>query len=556
MEPDSHVMSHAPTLIDALPDLAVMVRRDGVILEHAGGGTIKELQLNATVGSQLDAIWPASVAAPVRQLIRRALSVRTWVYARLREQGRGYEVRVSAQGPDRALCLIRLISSVVSSTGRERPESLADETDEPREFNRRDFLQRFKDTIVLAALRETPAAVAIIQMEGITDVARVVDTDAAEQLLTSALARIPTPPSEAEPSAVGAFRWQLGPLRDQWLVAVLETSDRIAIESCLAGVCDSLRQPICLGDARYELTPYVGVSILGCDANTSGELINRARAAAAEACRLASRRIHFFSDTLQLRSLARLDLAEELREAIANREIHLRYVGRHDLSTGRLVAWEAYPQWLHPLRGEIPPADFLAVAESTGLAVLLSKSALERLGTDLSSQGSPLSPDVLISFGPLRNHILHADFAADIARFVGSGVVPANRLELRISEKTFVAGNPAACDVVQRLGVQMIVDEVRGMGSIDALARASIHGLELDRTWITEVRRDELALKVCRAEIGLANSLGLTPIATGVDTEGQRRELLAMGCRHGSGDLYRDWDHQHPFEVEPHARRA
>ena len=549
-------MSHAPTLIDALPDLAVMVRRDGVILEHGGGGMLKELQLSATVGSHLDAIWPASVAAPLRQLIRRALSVRTWVYARLREQGRGYEVRVSAQGPDRALCLIRLTSSVAASTGRDRPESSAEETDEPHEFHRRDFLQRFKDAIVLAALRETPAAVAVIQMEGVADVARVVDTDAAEQLLTSALARLPTPPSQAEASAAGAFHWQLGPLRDQWLVAVLETSDRTAIESCLKGLCDSLRQPICLGDARYELTPYVGVAILGCDANTSGELINRARAAAAEACRHASRRVHFFSDTLQLRSLARLDLAGELRDAIANREIRLRYVGRHDLSSGLRVAWEAYLQWLHPLRGEIPPADFLAVAESTGLAVLLSKSALERLGTDLRSQSAPLSPDVRISFGPLRHHILHADFAADIERFIGSGVVPATQMELRISEKTFVAGNLAACDVVQRLGVQMIVDEVRGMGSIDALARASIQGLQLDRGWITEVRRDEMALKVCRAEIGLANALGLTPIATGVDDESQRSELLAMGCRYGSGDLYRDEDHEHPFGIEPHARRV
>jgi EAL domain-containing protein (putative c-di-GMP-specific phosphodiesterase class I) len=544
-------MSHAVSLIDTLPDLVVMVRRDGVILEHAGGQALSRLQLTAaTVGARIDAVWPAALAAPVRQLIRRAMSVRTWVEARVRDQELAFEVRVGAQGPDRVLCLIRLIGDT-SSTDPDLPERSPEEAEDRLPFEQRDFVQRFRDALAMAALREMPAAVAIIQLEGVVDVARIVDSDAAEQLLAAALARLPPPPSEGEPPVPGTLRWQIGPLRDQWLGAVLETSDRTAIENCLACVCESLRQPICLGDAMFELTPYAGVSILGRDASTPGGLIKRARAAAAEACRLVSPRVHFFSDTLRLRSLARLDLARELREAIAKREIGLRYVGRHDLSTGELVAWVAYLQWVHPLRGEIRPADFLAVAESTGLALLLSRSALERLGADLAARTSPLGPDIRISFGPLRHHILHAEFAADVARFIDSGAVPAGQLELRIAEKTIVAGDLAACDVVQRLGVQMIVDEVgRGIGSIDVLARASIHGLQLDRSWVTELRRDEVALKVCRAAIGLANALGLPPIATGVDDEEQRRGLLALGCRFGSGDLYRDCDSALPMPPE------
>jgi EAL domain-containing protein (putative c-di-GMP-specific phosphodiesterase class I) len=193
------------------------------------------------------------------------------------------------------------------------------------------------------------------------------------------------------------------------------------------------------------------------------------------------------------------------------------------------------------LRGEIRPADFLAVAETTGLAVLLSRTALERLGADFAARGPGLSHDVRISFGALRHHILHIDFAADVARFLESGAIPPHRLELRIAEKTFVTINAAACDAIQRLGVQIIVDEVgRGIGSIDGLARASIHGLQLDRSWVTGLHSDRVALKLCRAGVSLAQSLGLTPIATGVDDEERRQDLLALGCRYGSGDLYRD----------------
>jgi EAL domain-containing protein (putative c-di-GMP-specific phosphodiesterase class I) len=88
--------------------------------------------------------------------------------------------------------------------------------------------------------------------------------------------------------------------------------------------------------------------------------------------------------------------------------------------------------------------------------------------------------------------------------------------------------------------VQLVVDEVgRGMGSLDLLARAPIWGLQLDRAWVTALRSDAVARKVCRAGIGVAAALGLTPIATGVDDPQQRDALLALGCRLGSGDLFR-----------------
>ena len=93
------------------------------------------------------------------------------------------------------------------------------------------------------------------------------------------------------------------------------------------------------------------------------------------------------------------------------------------------------------------------------------------------------------------------------------------------------------CSDLRRLGIQLVVDEVaRGMGSLDGLARAPIWGLQLDRAWVTALREDAVALKVCRAGIGVAAALGMTPIATGVDDQAQRQALLALGCRYGMGD--------------------
>ena len=320
---------------------------------------------------------------------------------------------------------------------------------------------------------------------------------------------------------------------------VVESSDRDAIEACVSRVCSSLREPVRVGDAAFHLTPYAGVSILGQDGSTPKCLLDKARSAAAEARRSDSAKIYFFTDTLKLRSLARLDVAHELRDAIASRQIRLRYVGRYELESGRLVAQVGYLRWTHPLRGEVPAGEFLGVAETTGLATLLSRAVLAGLREDFAAMGSVLPPDARISFGALRHHLLQDDFADDIGRLLAQGALPASRLELGVSERTFAAMDSSVYDALHRLGVQIVVDEVgRGFASLDRLARAPIWGLQLDRAWVTALRTDALALKVCRAGISAAAALGLMPIATGVDDAAQRDVLLGLGCRYGAGDLY------------------
>jgi EAL domain-containing protein (putative c-di-GMP-specific phosphodiesterase class I) len=146
---------------------------------------------------------------------------------------------------------------------------------------------------------------------------------------------------------------------------------------------------------------------------------------------------------------------------------------------------------------------------------------------------------VRISFGALRDHILHEGFVADIESFLAGRGIPPERLELRIAEKAFVGRNPDDFHALKRRNVQLVVDEVaRDMGSLPWLARAPIWGLQLDRAWVTSVLTDEVARKVCRAGISVATSLGLIPVVTGVDTQELRNALLALGCKQGSGDFF------------------
>ncbi len=514
-------------LLDALPDLVLLVKRDGTPVAHGGGQAVPELKPASPQ-------WSEALATLVRQLTRKAIAERAPAEARATERDRHYEVRVTPQGPDRAVCVIRPTLSNASAA--------LDATGELRQLqlDRRGFLRRFKESISVAALREQPVAVAVLYIEEIPDIAEIIATRVSEQIMSTALARLLAPADDGQPG------WYLGQLGENLLAVVVETTDRDAIEACVGAICSSLREPITVGDAEFRLTPYAGVSILGVDASSPRVLLDHARAPAAEARRSVSRATFFFSDTLQLKSLARIDIAHELREAIASRAIRLRFVGRHDLKTGRRIAWVGYVRWQHPLR-EIRPAEFLRVAQTTGLATTLSRSVLAHLPEDFAALRAHSDDDVRVSLGALRDHVLHEDFVADVESFLADGGVPPERLELRIAEKAFVARDFADLRALQRRGVQFVVDEVgRSVSSLTQLAKAPIWGLQLDRAWVQTLRSDPVARNVCRAGIAMATALSLVPIATGVDDAEQRRALLELGCRFGQGDLYGDADSAAP----------
>jgi hypothetical protein len=150
-------------LIEALPDLVMLLRRDGVVLEVGGGHGVPGLRPPVDfTGQPLEALCPQPFAEFLKRLTRRALAERTTVEARFEEDGHTYEARATAQGPERAVCIIRPASATL------RDASL-DSTDErPRpHLDRRGFLQRCKESLSVAALREQPLAIAVIQVDGI-----------------------------------------------------------------------------------------------------------------------------------------------------------------------------------------------------------------------------------------------------------------------------------------------------------------------------------------------------------------------------------------------------
>jgi predicted signal transduction protein with EAL and GGDEF domain len=521
-------------LIDEMPDLLLVVGRDGTLLSHGGGRAVAPLVPPAdAVGRPLGSMWPEAISNSVQHFIRKAIASRRPLDGELTNAGRSYHLRVTPQGPDRVLCALRAgdcaSQDVLTATGIHlRPYA-----------DRRGFMKLFQETIAVNLLTERPAAVIVIHLDGVDDIARM-DARLAEQVVTAALLRLSRemPPHEREACVC------VGQLSENQMAFVVETTDRRAIETLVACLQAGLGAPLTMDAGTFTLSCFAGVAVLGRDATSSKGLLDSARMAANESRQNASRRARFFSDTMKLKSLARIDVARELRDAITAGAVQARYVGRHDLANGRLVSLVAYARWTHALRGDIPPREFLAVADATGAGVSLSRAILAAIGRDFADVSSRVERNVTLSYGPLRQHLLHDDFLNDIKRFLAARGIPVERFEIRIAESTFIALPSLICDGLQARGVRLVVDEVgRGAGSLDRTARAPLWGMQMDGARIDGLRTSAVAERIRHAGIAMANALGVVPIATGVDDDAQRVTLLALGCRLGSGDLYPDPRH-------------
>jgi EAL domain-containing protein (putative c-di-GMP-specific phosphodiesterase class I)/GGDEF domain-containing protein len=519
------------SLIQGLPDLIVRLTREGVILAIQGGRAVGTLRPpEPCVGQNVDTIWPKAVATLVRQLARKAISERTSVEAHFQDRGRNYQAQVSVQGPDRVLCVVRAISSAVPTDADATVERLGPQID------RRGFMRRFKESVASAVLREKTMALAVIEVDGIADIAQAIAPAVSEQVMTAAILRLPhlaSSASDADPA------WYLGQLTDNLLALVVDSSSREFIEARVTALCASLREPVSLGANVFHLGTSAGAALLGRDANSARTLLDHARSAANEARRAGAAGVSFFSDTVRVKSLARLDMAHELRDAIANREIGFRYAGRYDLASGQLTACVAEMVWNHPLRGAIAAGEFLRIAESTGLAHTLSQTSFKWLQEDYVRLRGAWPANTRLSFSVLRHHLSHEAFVADFERALAEGPIPPEQLELRLSEKHLGLRAPGEFKSLANRGVELLVEDVGGTGaSLAWLAHAPVAALQIDAAWSGTVRTDANALKICRAAVGLARSFRMHAVAPGVDDPQQCKMLLDIGFDQGVGQLF------------------
>ena len=518
----------------SLPDLALIVRRDGIILSCVGGHAVRGL--NATEaeipGRNISSLWPEQMATHVLQTVRRILKTRKPAQQRYQDGDVKLEMRFQVQGFDRVLVVCRDLGEGASSND----SGLYEKTGSVLLPHRDAFEKSLRMALDMAALREDTVGVALIHIGGFATYQRVFDSALANRLIETAAKMV----MEHLPGGRSNLP-RLARVSDD-VIGVVLTDIRARADADVAVelIVKALKHPVDIEGQTFQLAPQAGVTLSGADGARAAELIERALTSL-DAGRRADRPVTFYSDTLRLASLTRLDWQQELTRAIQNDELELHYQPRLTLATREIVAVEAFLRWPHKIRGLVPTSEFLPIAELSGLSVQLGRWVLRRACRDLAVLAERGYPQLRVSVNVARQYLSAESLAEDVNGAAREAGIEPSQLDLEITEQMLSTGRNglAALHELRGLGVRVLIDDFgTGYVSLGRLRNSPVDGIMIDRSFVEEVGHDHEARAVCRAAIALGLAFGLRIVAEGIETEAQAQFLVAEQCHEGQGHLF------------------
>ncbi len=311
---------------------------------------------------------------------------------------------------------------------------------------------------------------------------------------------------------------------------------RAAAEAVASMLLDELRHPFRVGGAELQVGGSVGISLCPGDARDAADLLMHADAAMYQAKRAGRGGSALYRADAD-GAHRRLELTSRLPAAIAGGELELHYQPVLDLAAGRIAGVEALVRWNDPERGQVSPAEFIPLAEDTGLIDAVGAWVLDAVCRQARAwQDQGLEVETAFNVSP--QELMRPGFARRLEeRMAAHGVRP-GRLLLEIIESALVdpAAVGAVLEHVERLGVRIAIDDFgAGFSSLTRLRHLTVHMLKLDRTFLAGVPDDLRGGAFITAMIGLAQRLGLQVVAEGIETAAQLEFLRGERCGLGQG---------------------
>ena len=304
----------------------------------------------------------------------------------------------------------------------------------------------------------------------------------------------------------------------------------------------ALSPPYQLAGNEHLSTSSIGIAPFQHGTGSVGELLKQADIAMYQAKAAGRNTLRFFDPALQAAVSARAALEADLRTALAQNALTLFYQPQID-AAGQITGVEALVRWHHPLRGLITPADFIPLAEETGLILQLGRWVLREACHQLQRWATqPGRGHLGMAVNVSSRQFRHPDFVAHVGSVLARTKADARKLKLELTESLLVediAGTAAKMAAIKAHGAGFSLDDFgTGYSSLAYLRRLPLDQLKIDQTFVRDLVDDPNAQAIVRTIIGLAASLGLDVIAEGVETEAQRELLARAGCRAYQGYLF------------------
>ncbi len=327
--------------------------------------------------------------------------------------------------------------------------------------------------------------------------------------------------------------------------------DRLADEEEATAIADrvaaAFAQPFSVEGVEHFITASIGVAVARPSdrRGVSAELLIRDADAAMYRAKEGGRaRCVLFDAAMRANAMRRLEIERELRHALDRDELALHYQPVVSLRSGEISGLEALVRWRHPERGLLDPAEFVSIAEDSGLIEPIGRWVQEHACRQILEwhQHRPDDRPFDVAVNLSARQVAHRDLPATVAEIVARTGLDPVHLRLEITESVLVEESAAAIaslEALNEIGVRLVLDDFgTGYSSLAYLNRFPFHALKIDRSFIDALGIEQERTAIVEAIIGMARALSLEVIAEGVESEIQLAELRRLGCDYAQGHLF------------------
>jgi len=405
--------------------------------------------------------------------------------------------------------------------------------------NRQLLLDRLLQALVSCARNNREGALLFIDLDNFKTLNDTLGHDIGDLLLQQVAQRLTSCVREGDTVArLGGdeFVLLLVDLGEHALEAAAQT------EAIGEKIIATLNQPYQLASYEYHCTPSIGATLFSNHAQSQEELLKQADIAMYQAKKAGRNTLRFFDPQMQDIINARAVLENELRKALDNRQFQLYYQIQVD-SSHRPLGAEALIRWIHPGRGLVFPAQFISLAEETGLILPIGQWVLETACAQIKAwQQDAITRDLVLAVNVSANQFHKAGFRAQVQAAVQRHAINPMLLKLELTESLMlenIEDTIATMNALNEIGVQFSLDDFgTGYSSLQYLRKLPLDQLKIDQSFISDIATNINDETIVHTIIAMAQSLNLDVIAEGVETEEQRQLLLNNGCTHYQGYLF------------------
>jgi diguanylate cyclase (GGDEF)-like protein len=395
--------------------------------------------------------------------------------------------------------------------------------------NRALFHDRVRQSVLLAEREGMEGAVMIMDLDRFKKINDTLGHPKGDTVLREVARRLSLALRETDTVA------RLG--GDEFAVLVPHVPDPAAVVQVVEKIQEALDRPFVLQGLALDVRASVGISFFPRHGNDVDTLIQRADVAMYLA-KTSHSRYEIYAAHRDQHSPGRLALLADLRRGLDDGELVLHYQPKIDLKTGTVTTVESLVRWNHPARGMIQPADFLPLAEHTGLIEPLTMYVLDKAMKQCAEwHETGLDLTVAVNLSP-RN-LLDLNFPDYISRLIRKWNLPPSCLQLEITESSLLSDPTRVRGVLERLSemcVNISIDDFgTGSSSLAHLRDLPVGELKIDRSFVMNMEADESDAVIVRSTIDLGRNLGLKVVAEGVEDESTWRVVSELGCDFAQG---------------------